>query len=126
MLQVFVDESGRGETAQNPIFVAGGYAGSVRNWKSSTDELQKIMRRKPALEYLKGAEAASLSGNFAGWTAQQRNAKLAQMIAVLRKNRMIAISCAVTYRDLQDPENSKGADEAAGCSHFLSHCRVDA
>ena len=99
MLQVFVDDSGRGENQDNPIFVLAGYGGRVRNWAAANDDLQRIMKARPVLEYLKGKEASSLSGNFAGWTAEQRDAKLTAMIAVLRKYRMVALSFAVTYAD---------------------------
>jgi len=99
MLQVFVDDSGRGENADNPIFVLAGYAGRVQNWEAADDDLQRIMRKKPTLDYLKGKEAAALNGNFTGWTAEDRDTKLAEMIAVLNKYRMIAISAAVSYSD---------------------------
>ena len=76
MLQVFVDDSGRGENQENPVFLLAGYAGRVRNWEAAADALQRIMRKSPKLEYLKGKEAASLTGNFAGWHAEQRDSKL--------------------------------------------------
>jgi hypothetical protein len=99
MLQVFVDDSGRGENEANPIFVLAGYAGTVRNWEAAADDLQRIMKAQPVLNYLKGKEAASLSGNFKGWTPEQRDAKLKAMIAVLRKYRILALSFAVTYSE---------------------------
>ena len=99
MLQVFVDDSGRGENADNPTFVLAGYIGRVRNWEAAADDLQRIMRKNPKLLYLKGKEAAALNRNFKGWDAKERDAKLTEMIAVLNKYRMIAISIGVTYRD---------------------------
>jgi hypothetical protein len=99
MLQVFVDDSGRGENRDNPVFVLAGYAGRARNWEAAVDDLQRIMRKKPRLDYLKGKEAAALNGNFTGWTAKDRDAKLAEMVAVLVKYRMIAISVGVSYAD---------------------------
>jgi len=99
MLQVFVDDSGRGENQDNPVFLLAGYVGRAQNWKAATDALHQIMRKSPRLEYLKGKEAASLTRNFAGWTAEQRDSKLCEMIAVLRKYRMIAVSFGVSYKD---------------------------
>jgi hypothetical protein len=99
VLQVFVDDSGRGENADNPVFVLAGYAGRVRNWEAAAEELQRIMSKRPKLAYLKGKEAAALNGNFAGWTVEQRDSRLAEMVAVLRKHRMIAISIGVAYDD---------------------------
>ena len=54
MLQVFVDDSGRGENPDNPVFVLAGYAGRARNWEAASDDLKRIMRKKPRLDYLKG------------------------------------------------------------------------
>jgi len=101
MLQVFVDDSGRGENPDNPVFVLAGYAGRARNWEAASDDLKRIMRKKPRLDYLKGKEAAALNGNFSGWTADERDAKLAEMAAVLVKYRMIAISVGVSYSDFK-------------------------
>jgi hypothetical protein len=99
MLQVFVDDSGRGENQDNPIFVLAGYAGTARNWEAAANDLQRMMKARPVLNYLKGKEAASLSGNLKGWTPEQRDAKLKAMIAVLRKYRILALSFAVTYSE---------------------------
>jgi hypothetical protein len=123
MLQVYVDDSGRGENPNNPIFVLAGYAGRARNWLGAADDLQRIMRKKPTLEYLKGKEAAALNGHFTGWTAEDRDAKLAEMIAVLNKYRMIAISIAVSYSDfkriLATPKGAMKNPYALAFSHVV-------
>lgn len=123
MLQVFVDDSGRGENADNPIFVLAGYAGRVQNWEAAADDLQRIMRKEPKLDYLKGKEAAALNGHFAGWSAEDRDAKLAAMIAVLNKYRMIAISIAVSYSDfngiLATPKGAMKNPYALAFSHVV-------
>jgi hypothetical protein len=99
VLQLFADDSGRGEAADNPVFVLAGYIGRVQNWEGAVDDLQRIMQKKPILKYLKGTEAAALKGNFKGWTEKERDAKLAEMIRVLHKYRMSMFSIGVTYRD---------------------------
>jgi len=55
MLQVFVDDSGRGENPDNPVFVLAGYAGRARNWEAASDDLKRIMRKKPGLSEGQGS-----------------------------------------------------------------------
>jgi hypothetical protein len=54
MLQVFIDDSGRGV---DPVFVLAGYVGRVRNWEDFSDRWQKVLKQPPAIEYLKATEA---------------------------------------------------------------------
>ncbi|HEY9156317.1 DUF3800 domain-containing protein [Candidatus Binatus sp.] len=99
MFQVYVDDSGRGEDQNNPLFVLAGYVGRARNWLGAVDDLQRIMRKEPRLDYLKGKEAASLKDHFNGWSEAERDAKLAEMIGVLNKYKMIALSIGIRYAD---------------------------
>jgi hypothetical protein len=99
VLQAWIDDSGRGKESDSPVFVLAGYAGPVQSFYSFSDDWQAIMRQAPALPYLKGKEANALVGHFKGWTAEQRDAKLENLIAVIRKHDLIAVSVAINFRD---------------------------
>ncbi len=95
MLQAWVDDSGRG---QGPVFLLAGYAGTVDRIQNCVDEYQVVMQESPELRYLKGGAANALKYEFARWTETQRDAKLCDLTAVIRKHNLIAISLAIDSR----------------------------
>lgn len=56
LLQVVIDDSGRGQE-RDPAFVLAGYIARVRNWCEFADRWQAILAEPPKLGYLKGYEA---------------------------------------------------------------------
>jgi hypothetical protein len=92
MLQVFIDDSGRGV---DPVFVLAGYVGRVRNWEEFSDRWQKALKQPPAIEYLKATEAIWLQGQFRGWKPQDRDTKVLKLIALIQKHSMYAVDLAV-------------------------------
>jgi fluoride ion exporter CrcB/FEX len=99
MLQAFFDDSGRGKESDSPVFVLAGYAGSIATFCSFADDWQAVLREEPTLGYVKGKEANLLSGQFAGWTKEQRDERLARFVGLIRKHDLIALSFGVGYRD---------------------------
>jgi len=95
MLQVFVDDSGRGV---DPVFVLAGYVGRVRNWEDFSDCWQKALKERPAIRYLKATEAIWLQGEFRGWKPEDRDTKVLKLIALIRKHSMYAVDLAVSLR----------------------------
>ncbi|MGB9380686.1 hypothetical protein [Candidatus Binatus sp.] len=59
MLQVYIDDSGRGV---DPVFVLAGYVGRLRNWEEFSDRWQATLRENPTIDYLKATEAIWLQG----------------------------------------------------------------
>jgi hypothetical protein len=98
VLQAFFDDSGRGKESDSPVFVLAGYTGSKATFVSFANDWQAVLREEPTLEYVKGKEANSLSGQFAGWTKEQRDERLARFIGLIRKHDLIALSLVVGYR----------------------------
>jgi len=102
VLQAFLDDSGRGKETDSKVFVIAGYAGPMESFSSFADEWQALLRENPALEYLKGKEANSLTGQFSGWTETERTARVLRFIDLIRKFGLIALSFAVPYREFNE------------------------
>jgi len=94
VLQVFIDESGRGQEGE-PVFVLAGYAARVQAWEGFADEWQKTLNRSPKIEYLKGKEAIGLYGQFKGWTEKARNRRVLEFVAIVNKYAKFAVTLAV-------------------------------
>src|SRR5271155_3017525 len=71
MLQVYVDESGRGQ--ESGAYVAAGFIASVETWLEFSRDWQIVRDEPPALAYFKTKEAMGMGGSpfeqFRGWTS---------------------------------------------------------
>lgn len=109
-LQVWVDDSGRG---QEPVFVLAGYMGRVRNWEAFTHRWRGILNQKPRIECLKGKEAATLSGEFSGWSATQRDKRVLQLVRAIHQYSLACVRVVVPHegfkRTLRDGKIAPGA-----------------
>jgi len=97
LLQIVIDESGRGQE-RDPAFVLAGYIARVRNWEVFADRWQAILAEPPSLKYLKGYEAYRLRDQFKGWTEVDRDKKVAKLISVIHKYAPLSVTLAVNGR----------------------------
>jgi hypothetical protein len=94
MLQVWVDDSGRG---QDPVFVLAGYIARVRNWEALADRWRGILNQKPRIGCLKGKEAASLTGEFHGWTAAERDERVLQLVGAIEQYSLAGVRVVIPH-----------------------------
>lgn len=94
MLQIVIDDSGRGQE-RDPAFVLAGYIARVKNWKAFTDSWQRALAEKPAIDYLKGSEAFRRAGQFRGWSEPKRDAKVVKLISLIHKYSPLSVTLAV-------------------------------
>jgi hypothetical protein len=94
LLQIVIDDSGRGQE-RGPAFVLAGYIARVLNWDAFADAWQTVLAEKPAIDYLKGSEAFRLAGQFRGWSEAKRDAKVIRLISLIRKYSPLSVTLAV-------------------------------
>src|SRR5207248_2732953 len=92
--QAFIDDSGSGV----PVFVLSGYVSSVDWWESFSDEWQALLDEPPKLAYFKMREAASRSGQFAGFKIEQRNKRLEKFIALVNHAAQMSVASVVPMK----------------------------
>jgi hypothetical protein len=80
VLQAVIDDSGRG---QPPNLVLAGCILDTDSWSSFTDLWQAILDEPPTISYFKMKEANSRTGEFFGFSAEERDKKLWQFISAL-------------------------------------------
>src|SRR4051794_29919926 len=76
MLQAFVDDSAS-ETGDRRLFLAG-YLHNAEAWAMLSDAWERELKKPPSIAYFKMQEAESLDkkGQFAGWSAAERDNKV--------------------------------------------------
>jgi hypothetical protein len=80
-MQAMADDSGC--KGQGRVIVMAGLIGPSEWWADFSDNWDACLKEDPAIGYFKMREAAHLSGEFAGFKAEQRNAKLIALVRVL-------------------------------------------
>jgi hypothetical protein len=83
-VQVAVDDSNRGQENQ-PAFILAGFMATVPSWESFVDDWQKELDREPSIRLLKASEAINLRKHFAGWSEDERDARLLSFVRIIRK-----------------------------------------
>ena len=98
VLQIFIDDSGRGQE-DAPAFVLAGYIARVQNWANFADRWQRFLTEEPAIEYLKGYDAYHCAGEFAGFSQKERDAKVLKGVRLLNQFTRARIVLRITKRD---------------------------
>lgn len=96
MLQVCIDDS-RTEPNQGPVFILAGFMAKVKHWERFADEWDAHSRAKPRIEFLKGKQAFERSGQFKGWTCDQRDKKVLGFVSLIKKYRLKGVLCLINH-----------------------------
>jgi hypothetical protein len=100
MALAFIDDSGQG--GDSPHFVLGGYVAAEAEWSSFAAAWQAVLDLSPRLEYFKMYEAASLAGQFLGFSHHDRNQRLAKFIDVVVQHDLFEWSVSVADADYKE------------------------
>ena len=108
LLQVVIDDSGRGQE-RDPAFVLAGYIARVKNWEVFADDWQAALAEKPRIKYLKGSEAYRRKGQFRGWSEDRRDKKLIKLVSLIHKYAPLSVTLAVNGRAFEILKATKGS-----------------
>jgi hypothetical protein len=97
-VQVAIDDSNRGQE-DAPAFILAGFMATVPHWEAFADEWQDELNREPSISLLKAKEAINLRKNFAGWTDEERDARLLAFVEIIRKHTFESIRTTLVKRD---------------------------
>ncbi|UFS74142.1 DUF3800 domain-containing protein [Tardiphaga sp. 37S4] len=107
MIRAYIDDSGLG---QHPIYVLGGWFAPVEVWSEFSTAWRVALRKEPQISYFKFSEALSLKGQFLGWSAEQRNAKVLALVNLFEQFPVVGISASAPHAVFQRIfGNAKGA-----------------
>jgi len=99
-IQVAIDDSNRGQEDQ-PAFILAGFLATAPNWMHFSDDWQDELDREPSISLLKASEAINLKKNFAGWTEQERDARLLSFVAIIRQYTFASVHTSLAKRSFE-------------------------
>jgi len=79
-LQIWTDESG--DKGQRGYMTIGGLMGSAEHWAAFSEKWDKRCLAPPSIRFLSTREAAGLNNQFGRFSSEQRDEKLASLMAL--------------------------------------------
>ncbi len=100
MLATYIDDSGRG---QRPTFVFAGFVARAEHWIAFNHDWQGILDRTPRIPYFKTVPAMAPwpARQFKGWSRKQVDARICELMGVIKDNRLARASISVPYEDFE-------------------------
>jgi len=98
MLQAYIDDSGRGQSSGD--FVMAGFVAPVENWLDFNHAWQTVLDAPRTLDYLhtrKGMHPVP-SGPFKGWTREECDAKIYQLIGVIHSFGFLSVRISIPHK----------------------------
>ena len=96
ILQACVDDS---SSAELSIFVLAGFVSTYPRWVEFTKEWEVALKKPPSLEYFKMKEAAACRGQFEGWSFADRDKRVAEFAAIIKKHVVGGFACVMPIED---------------------------
>jgi hypothetical protein len=96
-MQAYVDDS-----VEPPVFVLAGFVARAEQFAQLTLEWQAALDGPPRLEYFKMKEAHALEQQFKGWSKQDRDARLAVLVNIIKNHVLAGVSSVVRHEDFNE------------------------
>jgi hypothetical protein len=93
-----LDDSGEMDRTINPVFVLAGFIAESESWASFSHDWGAALDAPRSLNYFKMVESANLRDQFDGWSREQANAKIYDLVSVIKKYAGIRISVSIDKR----------------------------
>ncbi len=97
ILRAFADGSERGD-----IYTVAGYVAPIKTWDSFSSEWYKVLKESPRLGYYRTSDALSLNGQFRGWTAHQRDARVLKLAKVVSDHKVMGVAAHLYKSDFEE------------------------
>lgn len=120
MIKIFIDESGTHNDAD--VVTVAAYAGRPKAWREWSAEWRKA--KKP-IKVFHAVEAANRTGEFEGWTPEQRTELVKKLLPIIASHRVAGAVIGLNKTEFKKAtEGRKDLHEALGspyttCFHWL-------
>lgn len=109
MLQAFVDESERADTAGSP-YVLAAYVLPQDQWALFSEDWNIALKRDRPIKYFHMKEANGRIGEFFAWPEEFIKCKIRDLIAVIEKHNPMPLWCWLNRDDYKAATNGKLVD----------------
>ena len=80
-----------------PMFVLAGWVSREELWERFPDKWQEALDSIPSIKHFKMHEAHRLEGQFQGWDEAVRDAKIEQLLTVIKRHVILGVHCAISH-----------------------------
>src|SRR5437867_2089333 len=91
MLQAYTDDSGTG----GPVVVMASFVSTTENWAAFSEEWDAVRKSGKAISHLKMADAFCLTGEFRGFSDEERDAKIFEFVRLINKHILLGSVCII-------------------------------
>jgi hypothetical protein len=92
-----MDESGVHDGS--PVLTVGTYIGRPRQWRDFTKDWNRLKR---PIKIFHATDCAALRGEFKGWSDDERNALVAQLLPAIPRSEVVGIVIGIVMNDFHD------------------------
>lgn len=90
MIQTFVDDN-----TEPPVFLLAGFVARAEHFVELTRKWKAALAKPPKLAYFKMKEAHARRGQFWGWSVLDRDARLADLVSIIKEHVLARVSAVV-------------------------------
>jgi len=110
VLQAYLDDSGT-HTNDSPICVAAGYFGGAHYWKQFNLDWDRAVKSRHLTEFhasrfWSGGLGGKTFGEYAGWSKEDCETFLDELLAIIRRYRIWPVGSAVVLADWNEQSDS--------------------
>jgi hypothetical protein len=96
--QAFFDESG--ERSHSPVLVLGGFLAPYLQWVEFSKQWDLMLGMKPRIEYFEMNEAHAFTGQFVGWSDEERDERVRLAYRIIEDHVSFQATCVVDIEAL--------------------------
>jgi hypothetical protein len=122
VMEAYIDDSGKGNP---PVFLLAGFLSRAEQWEDFSEKWVDALRGSPKLDYFKMSEAAAFEGQFRGWNEEDRDARLAELVGIIKDHVLLGVSSVVYHRDYDEIIKDKLSKETDNPYWFMYHAIME-
>lgn len=104
VFRAFLDESGTHD--KSPVIVVGGYMARPEQWKFFARRWKRVLD-PTGIKVFHSADCNGFHGEFSGWERAERDALVANLLAIIPDERHIGVAIGLVLRDYDDALSGK-------------------
>jgi hypothetical protein len=120
ILKAYIDDTGKGE---EPYFILAGFVAPAEKWDTFSHEWDAKLKEPPVLAYFKMREAASLHGQFYGWSDENRDRRVSNLIEIINRH-VVCFAFTEIERNSWDSVMANKVAKTLDSPFYHAYCTV--
>jgi hypothetical protein len=96
-MQCFADDS-----QNDDFYTVAGYVALTSEWEGLYPQWHSVLKERPRLGFYRTTDALSLQGQFKGWSAESRDARMSKLASVIPTRNNCAVAAHLSKQDFKE------------------------